>query len=128
MAQAKTGWFTWLLAIAFIAFGISFCVSDKKPASPPGVVDTGIGAKRDAELQEIRRQRVGRERVSGLLVDPGSAKFRSERGYCGEVNAKNSFGAYAGFARYVAPTDRLVFIEGQVPAEAFEDAWRAACD
>ena len=54
------------------------------------------------KAHEIRR---AEETVSYGLNDPSSAEFRNERvvgpvgkGYvCGEVNAKNRMGAYAGF-------------------------------
>jgi len=50
------------------------------------------------------------EAASYSLKDPDSAKFRNVRivGYfnwkliCGEINAKNSYGAYVGYSRFVA--------------------------
>ena len=64
------------------------------------------------------------------MKDPGSTQFRNVvhyhgvavtpkgekvpmgmRGACGQVNAKNSFGAYAGFVDFVASE-----IEGKTPA------------
>lgn len=52
---------------------------------------------------------IGRARtaVADRLKDPDSAKFRNERqladgGVCGEVNGKNGFGAYSGFAPFFA--------------------------
>ncbi len=49
------------------------------------------------------------ERVKATLKDPGSAMFRNVRigrglgapAVCGEVNAKNSFGGYLGYNRFV---------------------------
>lgn len=48
-----------------------------------------------------------RTSVAGHLKDPDSAKFRNERqvsdvAVCGEVNGKNTFGAYSGFAQFLA--------------------------
>jgi len=48
-----------------------------------------------------------RTAVADRLKDPDSAKFRNERqvadsGFCGEVNGKNGFGAYSGFAPFFA--------------------------
>ena len=44
--------------------------------------------------------------VSYPFLDPDSAKFRNVRksilGYCGEVNAKNAFGAYVGYKAFHA--------------------------
>lgn len=53
-----------------------------------------------------------REAVAESLKDPSSAQFRNVRlaNYmggkviCGEVNAKNSYGGYVGFTRFVAST------------------------
>lgn len=48
------------------------------------------------------------EAVANHLRDPSSAQFRNIRGtgesYCGEVNGKNGFGAYAGFRRFIYST------------------------
>ena len=47
--------------------------------------------------------------IAGRLRDPGSAQFREITGYaledgsriiCGEVNARNGFGGYAGFSPF----------------------------
>ncbi|WP_323615253.1 hypothetical protein [Pseudomonas putida] len=42
--------------------------------------------------------------VGELFNDPASAQYRNDRavkgGVCGEVNAKNAFGAYVGFTAY----------------------------
>lgn len=48
-----------------------------------------------------------RTSVASHLKDPDSAKFRNERqvsdvAVCGEVNGKNTFGAYSGFAQFLA--------------------------
>lgn len=48
-----------------------------------------------------------RTAVADRLKDPDSAEFRNERqvadgGVCGEVNGKNGFGAYSGFAPFFA--------------------------
>lgn len=55
---------------------------------------------------------VAKRNISRDLRDPGSAEFRNvrtyrqhdprERAVCGEVNAKNAFGGYAGFRPFVA--------------------------
>ncbi|MDT1887731.1 hypothetical protein ACN6Q4_20435, partial [Acinetobacter baumannii] len=39
--------------------------------------------------------------VKDKLKDGETAKFRNQWELCGEVNAKNSFGAYTGFQRYI---------------------------
>ncbi|WP_296270989.1 hypothetical protein [Pseudomonas sp. UBA6323] len=125
--SGKTGWFTWLVTIAFIAFGIAFCVSDKSPPVAGNTAKDEKSAQRDAELAEARKQRQGQERIRAQLRDEGSAEFRNAKGYCGEVNAKNAYGASAGFVRYVAPNDHMSLIEGQAPQDIFDETWNAAC-
>lgn len=49
----------------------------------------------------------GRAAAAFQLKDPGSAQFRgdyvtSTGSVCGEINGKNSFGAYVGFKRYLS--------------------------
>ncbi len=80
-------------------------------------------------MQEIKIQRVARGFVSRHLKDPASAEFRNQSGMCGEVNAKNGFGGYTGFRRFMAANEDLVVFEGEkrlTPAE-FDEAWRRAC-
>ncbi|WGL54589.1 hypothetical protein [Kluyvera intermedia] len=58
---------------------------------------------------------IGQKEVSAVMKDPDSAKFRNVKfiqkdeaddgtvnGYvCGEINSKNSYGAYAGFSPFM---------------------------
>lgn len=57
-------------------------------------------AQSNIELIDAAKDRVTRD-----LKDPDSAKFRGVKAFpngvvCGEVNAKNSFGAYTGFRAF----------------------------
>lgn len=70
--------------------------------------------------------------VRASLKDPDSAQFKDvyanyteEFGVvaCGQFNAKNSYGAYTGFKRFVS-SGKSVIIEGQ---DNLADAWRGAC-
>jgi hypothetical protein len=59
-----------------------------------------------------------RERVKEMLKDPDSAKFRTEfvgkdGAVCGFVNAKNSYGGYSGFERYVVSADSVLLDGGE---------------
>lgn len=68
--------------------------------------------------------------LRGRMKDPDSIKFRSVMAtpaiVCGFYNAKNSFGAYAGFEPFVGvrtPSPKLhVYGEG-----GFADVWQAKC-
>ena len=86
-------------------------------------------AKSAAAMTEIRSQRMAREFVTGVLKDPGSAEFRDQRGFCGQVNSKNSFGGYVGFKRFIAAsTDMVVFEkDGRLSSSEFEQAWSKLC-
>ncbi|QPS74034.1 hypothetical protein [Delftia acidovorans] len=55
--------------------------------------------------------------VSHGMRDPASTQFRNEKlresGWlCGEVNAKNAYGAYVGFKRFLAKDAASVYVEG----------------
>lgn len=46
---------------------------------------------------------------------------------CGEVNAKNSFGGYVGFKRFISIGDTtIVFFDDDT--RSFEDMWLTSCD
>lgn len=116
----KNGLGIWLVVagcIAFIAVVLIF----------PALKDSG--AISDAKSAAARG-----------LKDPSSAQFRDVRrtrlAVCGEVNAKNGYGAYTGFKRfYVAdgtvtrePTETGLVIPGlPTDAETFDLGWRINC-
>jgi hypothetical protein len=55
--------------------------------------------------------------VSSQMKDPASTKFRGERisssGWlCGEMNAKNSYGAYIGFKRFMSTSPTNAYVDG----------------
>lgn len=62
--------------------------------------------KEKAELKKVE------DAVRYYLKDGDSAKFRNVIKNCGEVNAKNSWGAYAGFSRFIVKSDKQVIFDG----------------
>lgn len=71
--------------------------------------------------------------VKGELKDPDSAQFREVRANyteefgvvaCGRVNAKNEFGGYTAFRRFVSG-GKSVILEGR---DNIADAWAGACN
>jgi hypothetical protein len=55
---------------------------------------------------------LARERVKDALKDPESARFKGEfvgkdGAVCGLVNARNSYGGYGGFERYIVTAERV---------------------
>ena len=126
MAQKYTGFqkfaFGFAVVCAVAAIG-KLSSSDK--ASESGASNP----HRDAEMTEIKLQRLARELVTANLKDPDSAKFRNQKGVCGEVNAKNSFGGYAGFVRFIAGGKDLVIMENNpaLAPGAFKESWDRFC-
>ncbi len=69
--------------------------------------------------------------VRNALKDGDSAKFRNQWELCGEVNAKNSFGAYTGFQRFIASKEKIYF-ENEYNSDsysisAFNQVWNTDC-
>lgn len=64
-----------------------------------------------------------------MLKDPESAQFRDEyimgRNLCGQVNSKNSYGAYAGFTRFISSREGFAVLEGTSPS--FGPQWEMLC-
>jgi len=87
------------------------------------------------DVKKIAWMDRGMEAVNLKLKDPGSAEFRRvyfNRGAnsvpttCGEVNARNGFGGYIGFQRFVsAGTAELTFLESEV--SDFDTVWNQLC-
>ena len=70
--------------------------------------------------------------VRGELKNPDAAQFRDVRANyteefgvaaCGLVNAKNEFGGYQGYRRFVS-SGKSVILEGR---DNIDDAWTGAC-
>lgn len=76
------------------------------------------------------------EAITARLKDPDSVKFRNVGFYsggsapvaCGEVNAKNGFGGYTGFERFIASGTKLAVLASdmQSPTE-MQSMWAKLC-
>lgn len=67
--------------------------------------------------------------VLDSLKDPSSAEFQNVKGYCGEVNAKNSYGGYTGFKSfYISNGVPVFFDDNKDDALKFELGWTAHCE
>jgi len=74
--------------------------------------------------------------ILNQLKDPGSVDFKdvfysyTEKGggvACGRFNAKNSFGSYAGYKRFIS-NGGTTFIDGQSDSKPpFSDLWVMLC-
>ena len=70
--------------------------------------------------------------IRSRLKDGDSAKFRNvfynnkvSPVACGEVNSKNSYGAYAGFSRFVSTGYGINFLQGD--GDLFINSWNQLC-
>lgn len=90
-----------LLFVALVIGLIGGCSKSKEEiaAEQKAKIDAQVKAEKEADLKKVQ------EAVKYMLKDGESARFRNVVGNCGEVNAKNSYGAYDGFSRFVYKRD-----------------------
>lgn len=113
---------TLLVMLGFFIF--SLLTKDDRPPRPAGPLT--------AEEEAWRYEQMGKQKVSGRLKDAESARwgeiFKGKKGpVCGSVNAKNSFGAYTGFRRFVAGAGEFVVLENDMTPAEFEKLWSSMC-
>lgn len=101
------------------------------------MVRSCVIAPGDAKPNDAGYHIAAKQNVAAKLKDPQSAQFQnlivsSKSGasiVCGEVNAKNGFGGYTGFKRFVSagPGMATQIEGGEMPAAEFQKAWQRAC-
>jgi hypothetical protein len=75
---------------------------------------------------------LGEKYVKEKILEPGQAQFRNQfigkgGAPCGEVNAKDAFGAYIGYQRYISVARDLTLLAQDVSPAEFEQQWRQLC-
>ena len=75
------------------------------------------------ETQKMMEQAAIQVAIKNTLKDPDSARFEFLNAKCGTVNAKNSFGGYAGAKRFVSD-GATVYVDGD---DGFKKAWKEHC-
>ncbi|MPQ56431.1 hypothetical protein F8197_06980 [Duganella sp. FT27W] len=75
---------------------------------------------------------MGEKYVREKIREPASAQFRNQfigkgGAPCGEVNAKDAFGAYLGYQRYISVARELTMLAQDMPQDEFEESWREMC-
>jgi len=75
---------------------------------------------------------LGEKYVREKVLEPSQAQFRNQfvgkgGAPCGEVNAKDAFGAYIGFQRYISVARDLTLLAQDVAPAEFEAQWRQLC-
>ncbi len=86
------------------------------------------------EMKQMAWILTGKDTVKAKLKDPESADFRNVRFFsgggipvaCGEVNAKNGFGGYNGFERFIATGPEGAFLESEV-SDGIGKVWNRFC-
>ena len=118
----KTSPFVMLLAILLAGGGLIALLTPKSEnivqESKPLTAEDIMAAKQVSAYMTIKSS----------LKDPDSATINFYKGKpCGQVKAKNSFGAFNGFKRIVILKD--INIEGQgMTGTQFEKMWKKHCD
>jgi hypothetical protein len=74
----------------------------------------------------------GEKYVKEKILAPEQAQFRNQfigkgGAPCGEVNAKDAFGAYIGFQRYISVARDLTLLAQDVSPAEFEAQWQQVC-
>lgn len=98
--------------------------------------DGGSGSSSESE-RLAGFQVMAKQALEGTLKDPDSAKYRNVHAYrvnnkdgqsvyvfCGEVNAKNAFGGYPGYERFVSMGTIAATEEG---VSDFGQVWSQFC-
>lgn len=98
-----------------------------------GLIFTGCSKSKEEVLADETKKLELKVRsyVRTTLKDGDSAKFRNQYKMCGEVNAKNSFGAYTGFTKFIVTEDKILFesdfLESDYSKQAYKEAWIGYC-
>lgn len=77
------------------------------------------------------------ESIAAKMMDPSSVQFKDVAHYkvgekkldavCGIYNAKNTYGGYVGFRKFMVISDVTMLRKEGVTAKYFDDMWDATC-
>jgi hypothetical protein len=107
----------------------------EKAAAPVG---SNIAAEVVADDNKFMRlTEMGKEQLDAILKDPDSAKYKDVGAYsapmakgsvtfCGRVNAKNSFGGYGGYERFISAPNVGAWLQSS-PGIKFNSVWHDLC-
>ncbi|MHA3078772.1 hypothetical protein [Acinetobacter sp. ANC 5502] len=103
-----------LIVLGFITLALVGC--GKSQAEIEKEKQAQIAAQKakieqEKKLKEQAEIKATEEIVKYYLKDGESARFRNVIKNCGEVNAKNSWGAYSGFSRFIVRDDKQVIFD-----------------
>lgn len=96
------------------------------------IAGCGKSESQKKRSEEIGLHMVAEKYIKARMKDPSSTEFRNQfigkKGApCGEVNAKNSFGGFTGFQRYIVVGPELAVLDGDMVPGEFEISWSEIC-
>ena len=101
------------------------------------MLGAGLAACGQSEEEKRREEaaaqtRLAEKYVREKVLEPASAQFRNQfigkqGAPCGEVNAKDAFGAYIGYQRYISVARDLTLLAQDVAPAEFEASWTQLC-
>jgi hypothetical protein len=96
------------------------------------VAACGKSAAQKKQEEDAVLIRLGEKYVKEKVLSPADAQFRNQfigkqGAPCGEVNAKDAFGAYIGYQRYIAVARELTMLAQDVAPAEFEASWTQIC-
>ena len=114
--------------------GIAQAKAEKARKEKEAKEERAIKEKVDLEIMQLNIHAQARTIAQQMAKDPSSVKFRNDyaktkNGHtviCGEINAKNGFGGYGGFQRFMSNgnPDGTFYEEN---TKDFNQAWKKYC-
>jgi hypothetical protein len=92
----------------------------------------GKTAEQKQREENVALTQLGEKYVKEKILEPSQAQFRNQfvgkgGAPCGEVNAKDAFGGYIGFQRYISVARDLTLLAQDVSPSEFEAQWQQLC-
>lgn len=126
---------------AVVAFGVFlFSAPTPPPSAPEEKRSASEGVPKDENTfadtgKQIAWNERGQDTVRSKLRDPDSAEFRNVQFYsggpspttCGEVNAKNGFGGFSGYERFIAVGSTMSVLESEMKPNEMDKLWESVC-
>ena len=110
-----------------LVFGLAGCGKSQEQLNKEKIESEKLKLKKDKDNLDLEVQMI----LKSTLNDPDSAQFRNQNKLCGEVNAKNSFGGYIGFTKFIITEEKIYFEneyqDSQISIDGFNSLWDLLC-
>lgn len=78
---------------------------------------------------KLFKESIAKKSVKSYLKDSDSVKFQNMNGYCGEVNARDGFGDYVGYTRFIGLENSAIIGGGTIGEQnLLDDLWPLLCE